>query len=171
VHLQADRSAAAGAMVSSSSKKKKKVCVVGGGVAGLASARELRREGHHVTVMEQSAGVGGQWLYDTRTDGGDPLGTAGAHSSIYASLRLNTPTEVVGFSDFPFHPKSDGGGDARLYPCVPRRVPQVHHHGLLRRVPAHGRRQAQHQGPARRPGAARRRRRRRHAVGGEVRCQ
>jgi hypothetical protein len=53
---------------------------------------------------------------------------------------------------------------------VPRRVPQVHH-GLLRRVPAHGRRQAQHQGPARRPGAAGRRRRRRHAVGGEVRCQ
>ncbi|CAN6180853.1 unnamed protein product [Urochloa humidicola] len=77
-------------MASSKKKKKKKVCVVGAGVSGLASARELRREGHDVTVMEQSAGVGGQWLYDPATDGGDTLSTAGAHSSIYASLRLNT---------------------------------------------------------------------------------
>ncbi|CAN6222153.1 unnamed protein product [Urochloa humidicola] len=96
-----------------SSKKKKKVCVVGAGVSGLVSARELRREGHDVTVMEKSAGVGGQWLYDPATDGGDTLGTAGAHSSIYASLRLNTPREAIGFSDFPFYPKEDG----RRYPC------------------------------------------------------
>ncbi|KAL6647211.1 hypothetical protein ACP70R_014648 [Stipagrostis hirtigluma subsp. patula] len=38
----------------------KKVCVVGAGVSGLASAREPRYEGHDVTVMEQSGGVGGQ---------------------------------------------------------------------------------------------------------------
>ncbi|CAL5092134.1 unnamed protein product [Urochloa decumbens] len=100
-----------------SSKKKKKVCVVGAGVAGLGAAREMRREGHDVTVMEQGGGVGGQWLYDPATDGGDPLGTAGAHSSIYASLRLNTPREAIGFSDFPFFPNKDGGGDARRYPC------------------------------------------------------
>ena len=79
----------------------KKVCVVGAGVAGLVSARELRREGHDVTVMEQSGGVGGQWLYDPRTDATDPLGVAGAQSSIYASLRLNTPRETTAFSDFP----------------------------------------------------------------------
>ncbi|RCV09149.1 hypothetical protein SETIT_2G003500v2 [Setaria italica] len=102
-------------MVSSS---KKKVCVVGAGVSGLASARELLREGHAVTVMEQSGGVGGQWLYDSMTDAGDPLGTAGVHSSIYASLRLIIPREVTGFSGFPFYPKGDGGsGDARRYPC------------------------------------------------------
>ncbi|KAF8698997.1 hypothetical protein HU200_034838 [Digitaria exilis] len=95
----------------------KKVCVVGAGVAGLASAHELRREGHDVTVMEQSSGVGGQWLYDPATDAGDPLGVAGAQSSIYASLRLNTPREAVGFSDFPFFPANDGTGDARRYPC------------------------------------------------------
>ena len=92
----------------------KKVCVIGAGVAGLAAARELGREGHDVTVMEQSRGVGGQWLYDPATDAGDPLGTAGAHSSIYASLRLNTPREAIGFSDFPFYPRNDG--DARRYP-------------------------------------------------------
>ncbi|CAL5077534.1 unnamed protein product [Urochloa decumbens] len=100
-----------------SSKKKKKVCVVGAGVAGLGAARELLREGHAVTVMEQSDGVGGQWLYDPATDAGDPLGVAGAHSSIYASLRLNTPREAIGFSDFPFYPNKDGTGDARRYPC------------------------------------------------------
>ncbi|KAL6880330.1 hypothetical protein ACP4OV_011895 [Aristida adscensionis] len=92
----------------------KKVCVVGAGVSGLATARELRREGHDVTVMEQGAGVGGQWLYDAAVDAGDPLGTAGAHSSIYASLRLIIPREAMGFSDFPFFPKH--GGDARRYP-------------------------------------------------------
>jgi len=96
------------AMVSS-----KMVCVVGAGISGLAGARELRREGHDVTVMEQSSSVGGQWLYDPSTDGGDPLGVAGVHSSIY-SVRLLSPRVVTGISDFPFYPKD--GGDARRYP-------------------------------------------------------
>jgi hypothetical protein len=100
------------------SSKKKKVCVVGTGISGLASARELLREGHAATVMEQSSGVGGQWLYDPMTDAGDPLGTAGVHSSIYSSVRLIIPREVTGFSGFPFYPRSDGGGgDRRRYPC------------------------------------------------------
>uniref|UniRef100_J3MI40 Flavin-containing monooxygenase n=1 Tax=Oryza brachyantha TaxID=4533 RepID=J3MI40_ORYBR len=93
----------------------KKVCVVGAGMWGLAAARELRREGLDVAVLEQSGGVGGQWLYDAATDGGDPLGLAGVHSSIFASLRLNSPREMMGFSDFPFRP-SAAGGDARRYP-------------------------------------------------------
>ncbi|XP_066389263.1 flavin-containing monooxygenase FMO GS-OX-like 8 [Miscanthus floridulus] len=94
----------------------KKVCMIGAGVSGLASARELLREGHDVTVMEQSSGVGGQWLYDPRTDGGGPLGAAGAHSSMYASVRLISPRELTCFSDFPFFPSNDGTGDARRYP-------------------------------------------------------
>ncbi|CAL4898039.1 unnamed protein product [Urochloa decumbens] len=94
----------------------KKVCVIGGGMSGLASARELLREGHDVTVMEQIGGVGGQWLYDPRTDAGDPLGTAGVHSSMYTSVRLISPREMTCFSDFPFFPKNDGTGDARRYP-------------------------------------------------------
>ncbi|KAL6647209.1 hypothetical protein ACP70R_014646 [Stipagrostis hirtigluma subsp. patula] len=92
----------------------KKVCVVGAGVSGLISARELRREGLDVTVMEQSDGVGGQWLYDPATDIADSLGTAGVHSGVYASLRLNSPREAMGFSDFPFYPRD--GGDARRFP-------------------------------------------------------
>ncbi|CAO1939283.1 unnamed protein product [Urochloa humidicola] len=95
---------------------KKKVCVVGAGISGLASARELRREGHDVTVMEQKEGVGGQWLYDPSTDAGDPLGVAGVHSSIYASLRINFPRITSSFSDFPFYPTINNGGDGRRYP-------------------------------------------------------
>jgi monoamine oxidase len=59
----------------------KTMCVVGAGVSNLISARELRREGHDVTVMEQSAGVGRKWLYDPGTHAGDPLGVAGVHVS------------------------------------------------------------------------------------------
>jgi cation diffusion facilitator CzcD-associated flavoprotein CzcO len=101
--------------------KWKKVCVVGAGMAGLAAARELRREGHAVTVLEQAGDVGGQWLYDPRTD--DPLGASPApvrvHSSMYASLRLISPREAMGFTDFPFLPVDGAGGGGR----DPRRFP------------------------------------------------
>nr|BAK03125.1 predicted protein [Hordeum vulgare subsp. vulgare] len=98
----------------------KSVCVVGGGVAGLAAARELRREGHAVTVMEQSGDVGGQWLYDPLTDGEDPLGAAApvrVPSSIYACLRLISPREAMGFSDFQFLPREGAGRDPRRFPA------------------------------------------------------
>uniref|UniRef100_M8AQX8 Flavin-containing monooxygenase n=1 Tax=Aegilops tauschii TaxID=37682 RepID=M8AQX8_AEGTA len=97
----------------------KSVCVVGGGMAGLAAARELRREGHAVAVMEQSSDVGGQWLYDPRTDVEDPLGAAvpvRVPSSIYACLRLISPREAIGFSDFQFLPSQGAGRDPRRFP-------------------------------------------------------
>uniref|UniRef100_A0ACD5TSU3 Uncharacterized protein n=1 Tax=Avena sativa TaxID=4498 RepID=A0ACD5TSU3_AVESA len=97
----------------------KNVCVVGGGMAGLAAARELRREGHAVTVMEQSGDVGGQWLYDPRTDGADPLGAVvpvRVPSSIYACLRLISPREAMGFSDFQFLPREGDDHDPRRFP-------------------------------------------------------
>ncbi|KAL6880331.1 hypothetical protein ACP4OV_011896 [Aristida adscensionis] len=101
----------------------RKVCVVGAGMAGLAAARELRREGHAVAVMEQRGDVGGQWLYDPRADDADPLGAAApvaVHSSMYASVRLLSPRECMGFSDFQFVPRRGGGGgdggDARRFP-------------------------------------------------------
>lgn len=98
----------------------KSVCVVGAGMAGLAAARELRREGHAVTVMEQSGDVGGQWLYDPRTDAEDPLGAAvpvRVPSSIYACLRLISPREAMGFSDFQFLPRDGDGRDPRRFPA------------------------------------------------------
>ncbi|KAF8731665.1 hypothetical protein HU200_015593 [Digitaria exilis] len=100
--------------------RSRKVCVIGAGMAALAAARELRCEGHAVTVMEQRGDVGGQWLYDPRTDAGDRLGAAPppvkVHSSMYASVRLISPRELMGFSDFQFLPTRHGGGDPRRFP-------------------------------------------------------
>lgn len=93
------------------------VCVIGAGPAGLVAARELRKEGHRVVVLEQNHDVGGQWLYDPKVEGEDPLGrdtTLKVHSSIYASLRLTSPREIMGFTDFPFLVKK--GRDMRRFP-------------------------------------------------------
>ncbi|KAK8693427.1 hypothetical protein V6N13_071011 [Hibiscus sabdariffa] len=88
-----------------------KVSVIGGGAAGLVAARELQREGHHVTIFEKANRVGGTWLYDPRVET-DPLGIDPnreiVHSSLYKSLRVNLPRQVMGFLDYPFV-KKDGG--------------------------------------------------------------
>ncbi|PUZ68810.1 hypothetical protein GQ55_2G058400 [Panicum hallii var. hallii] len=81
------------------------------------STKKLRREGHAVTVMEQGGDVGGQWVYDPRADGDDPLGARApvrVHGSMYASVRLLSPRECMGFSDFQFVPRP--GRDARRFP-------------------------------------------------------
>lgn len=46
--------------------------VIGAGAGGLVAARELRRQGHRVTVFEQGGDIGGVWLYDDAVDE-DPL--------------------------------------------------------------------------------------------------
>ncbi|RAL39112.1 hypothetical protein DM860_011598 [Cuscuta australis] len=101
----------------SESKMSKNVCVIGAGPSGLVAARELRKEGHNVVVFEQSHDVGGQWLYNGQVHAEDPLGRAKflkVHSSVYASLRLISPREIMGFSDFPFVTKK--GRDQRRFP-------------------------------------------------------
>ncbi|KAJ1438900.1 Flavin monooxygenase FMO [Sesbania bispinosa] len=95
----------------------KNVCVIGAGPSGLVVARELRKEGHKVVVLEQNHDIGGQWLYDPNVEGEDPLGRnpfLKVHSSIYESLRLMSPREVMGFTDFPFLSKK--GRDMRRFP-------------------------------------------------------
>ncbi|XP_010483795.1 PREDICTED: flavin-containing monooxygenase FMO GS-OX-like 8 [Camelina sativa] len=95
----------------------KRVCVIGAGPSGLVSARELKKEGHEVVVMEQNDDIGGQWLYQPNVEEEEPLGktkTLKVHSSVYSSLRLASPREVMGFSDFPFNAKE--GRDARRFP-------------------------------------------------------
>jgi cation diffusion facilitator CzcD-associated flavoprotein CzcO len=94
-----------------------KVGVIGAGAAGLATAKELIREGHKVTVFEQAMQVGGLWVYDPKVDS-DLLGVdphrKRVHSSTYASLRTNLPREVMSFIDFPF--LTQKGRDQRCYP-------------------------------------------------------
>ncbi|KAL5544559.1 hypothetical protein UlMin_008343 [Ulmus minor] len=93
------------------------VCVIGAGPAGLVAARELIKEGHNVVVLEQNHDVGGQWLYDPNVEREDPLGREASlevHSSVYASLRLVSPRETMGFTDFPFWVKK--GRDSRRFP-------------------------------------------------------
>jgi len=95
----------------------KNVCVIGAGPSGLVAARELQKEGHKVVVLEQNHDVGGQWLYEANVQGEDALGRKPflkVHSSIYESLRLTSPREIMGFSDFPFLVKK--GRDMRRFP-------------------------------------------------------
>ncbi|KAF8037364.1 hypothetical protein BT93_B0314 [Corymbia citriodora subsp. variegata] len=95
----------------------KQVCVIGAGPSGLVAARELRKEGHSVVVLEQNHGVGGQWLYEPNVEGEDPLGRnpfLKVHSSVYELLRLLTVREIIGFTDFPFLVKNDR--DMRRFP-------------------------------------------------------
>ena len=79
--------------------------VIGAGAAGLVAARELRSEGHDVTVFEQDSKLGGVWNYseDVETDllGLDPSRER-IHSSLYSTVRTNLPREIMSFSDWPF---------------------------------------------------------------------
>lgn len=95
----------------------KNVCVIGAGPSGLVAARELRKEGHLVVVLEQNHEIGGQWLYEPKVVGEDPLGRKSfleVHSSMYATLRLASPREIMGFTDFPFSVKKER--DMRRFP-------------------------------------------------------
>lgn len=82
--------------------------MIGAGAAGMTAVRELRREGHQVAVFEQAAHIGGVWVLDEQVES-DPLGQDPSrdvvHGSLYDSLRVNLPRELMGFADFPFLPK------------------------------------------------------------------
>ncbi|WVY99774.1 hypothetical protein V8G54_025844 [Vigna mungo] len=94
-----------------------RVAVIGAGVAGLAVARELRREGLDVFVFEKSYHLGGTWRYDQRIDS-DPVGSDPnrevVHTSLYRSLQTNLPRQLMGFLDYPFPDRPDG--DSRTFP-------------------------------------------------------
>jgi hypothetical protein len=86
----------------------RKVAVIGAGAAGLAVARELKKD-FDVDVLEQSGDVGGVWQYtdDIEESLTSPMQESlkqksQVHSSMYKSLRTNLPREVMQYSDFPF---------------------------------------------------------------------
>ncbi|MXY56108.1 MAG: NAD(P)-binding protein [Gammaproteobacteria bacterium] len=87
------------------------VAVIGAGAAGLVTAHELVVEGHRATVFEQSAQVGGLWNYTNAVED-DPLGQRPSrriHSSLYASMRVNLPRDLMAFEGYTF----DGAGGGR----------------------------------------------------------
>lgn len=99
-----------------------RVAVVGAGAAGLVAVRELVKCGHTAVAYEQAPTLGGVWLYTDATEHDDALGThsnAGqrVHSSLYQSLRVNLPREVMSFLDLPFLPEAMRGRsiDPRRY--------------------------------------------------------
>ncbi|XP_021722025.1 flavin-containing monooxygenase FMO GS-OX-like 5 isoform X1 [Chenopodium quinoa] len=97
----------------------KKVAVIGAGASGLVAARELMKEGHDVVVFDRGAQLGGNWVYLDEVES-DPLGLDPTRkiidSSLYASLRTNTPREAMGFRDFPFAPTGKVDRDSRRFP-------------------------------------------------------
>ncbi|XP_035658130.1 flavin-containing monooxygenase FMO GS-OX5-like isoform X1 [Branchiostoma floridae] len=79
-----------------------RVAVIGAGPAGLCAARYLSAEPDRYlpTVYEQTAAVGGTWVYTDRT-GTDEHGLP-VHSSMYKNLRTNIPKEAMVFTDLPY---------------------------------------------------------------------
>jgi len=61
------------------------------GPSGLVTARELRKEGYRVVVLEKNHDVGGQWLYQANVEEEDHLGRKPflkVHNNIYESIYL-----------------------------------------------------------------------------------
>ncbi|XP_039441096.1 uncharacterized protein LOC120421863 [Culex pipiens pallens] len=75
----------------------KRYCIVGAGAGGLSCARHAADTGAHVTVFEQTASVGGTWVYTDET-GHDRYGLP-VHSSMYRDLRTNIPKQTMGYWD------------------------------------------------------------------------
>lgn len=76
------------------------VCIIGAGMAGVCAARHSLANGFKTTIFEQTAAIGGTWVYSENI-GKDEYGLD-VHSSMYKSLRTNLPKEVMGFPDYPF---------------------------------------------------------------------
>ncbi|KAL2492886.1 Flavin-containing monooxygenase FMO GS-OX-like 1 [Abeliophyllum distichum] len=91
--------------------KSLKVVVIGAGVVGLASTRELGREGHHVVVCEKSNQLSRTSVYDPKVESDllsvDPNRKI-VHSSLYSSLCTNFPRQLKGFSDYTFEIRKNG---------------------------------------------------------------
>lgn len=75
------------------------VAVVGAGSSGIAAAKELLEVGIEPVVFEQSADIGGNWVYREVEQ----------HSSVYRSTSINTCAARGGDPGACRHPPSLGG--------------------------------------------------------------
>lgn len=56
-------------------------------------------------VFEQQSDIGGVWVPDDGELAGPGPEGVKVHTSMYDSLRVNLPRELMSFSDFPFVPE------------------------------------------------------------------
>lgn len=61
------------------------IAVIGAGAAGIVSAKNAHKDGHNVTVYEQTGEIGGIWVY-TDEVGKDQYGVP-IHTPMYQGLR------------------------------------------------------------------------------------
>lgn len=61
-----------------------KIAVIGAGPSGLCAAKNAIQSGHDVTVFEQTATIGGQWVYTETVE--DETSGHLVHTSMYDSL-------------------------------------------------------------------------------------
>ena len=88
-----------------------KVCIVGAGPMGLMTARHLTEtESNEVIIFESKDNIGGLWGFDDRNEADLHFETHKGedsyyqlykcfHSSMYPSLKSNTPYFLSGFKD------------------------------------------------------------------------
>lgn len=72
-------------------------CIIGAGAGGLCSARHASAVSNEVVVFEQTARLGGTWVY-TDEIGHDRNGLS-IHTSMYKGLRSNIPKQTMGYLD------------------------------------------------------------------------
>lgn len=77
-------------------QKTPKIAVIGAGPSGLTSVKNLLEAGFKdITVFEQNARLGGNWVYDEKN----------VHASVYETTHLISSKRLSQFEDFPMPPE------------------------------------------------------------------
>ncbi|KAK7584092.1 hypothetical protein V9T40_005055 [Parthenolecanium corni] len=87
------------------STNKPQVAIIGCGYSGLAGIRRCREFGVDCVAFELANEVGGLWVYKEEI-GEDEYGVP-IQTSLYQSVRTNSPKQTLEFPDFPFITKED----------------------------------------------------------------
>ncbi|MGX5816933.1 flavin-containing monooxygenase [Chitinophaga lutea] len=80
----------------------KHIGIIGAGISGLATAKAFLQQGHHVTILEKAAGIGGVW----------------EKSRSYLGVATQTTRDEYAFSDFPMpahYPQWPSGEQVQRY--------------------------------------------------------
>ena len=101
--------------------KRKRIAVVGGGPAGLACAATAAERGHHVTLFEQRAELGGQFNLAKQVPGKQEFG----ESVAYYAERLRRAGVVTALNHAPSNAELGGFDSVVLATGVEPRLPKI----------------------------------------------